>query len=138
MTFVETTHRPERPLWPAVRKGLACKCPACGEGRIYGKYLKVNDACPSCGEQLHHHRADDAPPYLVIVIVGHVLIAVILHIEMVYRVPPMIYLATMIPLTIVMSLWLLPIVKGAVVAMQWAKYMHGFDPSGSDDDIDYR
>ncbi|WP_196258530.1 DUF983 domain-containing protein [Pelagibacterium limicola] len=136
MTFLETTDRPERPLWPAVRRGLAGKCPSCGEGRLFGKYLKVNETCPSCGEELHHHRADDAPPYLVIVIVGHLLVAIILHVEMVYRVPASIYLWTMIPLAIGLSLWLLPIVKGAVVAMQWAKYMHGFDPRGPDDDIE--
>src|SRR5690606_34887944 len=108
MTFIDTTYRPERPVWPAMRRGLAGKCPSCGEGKLFGKYLKVNDACPSCGEELHHQRADDAPPYLVIVIVGHLLVAIILHMEMAYRVHPMVYIWTMIPLTIVLSLWLLP------------------------------
>lgn len=136
MAFIETTDRPERPVWPAMRRGMAGKCPSCGEGKLFGKYLKVNHACPDCGEELHHHRADDAPPYLVIVIVGHLLVAIILHMEMIHRVHPMIYVWTMIPLTIVLSLWLLPIVKGAVVGMQWAKYMHGFDPRGADDGLE--
>jgi uncharacterized protein (DUF983 family) len=136
MSFIDTTLRPVRPIWPAMRKGMFGKCPACGEGRMFGKYLKVNYSCPSCGEELHHHRADDAPPYLVIVIVGHLAVGIILHMEMVERINPMFYVWTMIPLTILVSLWLLPIIKGAIVSLQWAKYMHGFDPVASNDHID--
>lgn len=120
-----------------MRNGMKCRCPACGKGKLFRAYLKVADTCPACGEELHHQRADDAPPYLVIVIVGHLIVGIILHIEMVHRVSPMIYMWTMIPLTIVLSLALLPIVKGAVVGLQWASYMHGFDPGGVHDEIEY-
>lgn len=136
MTFIDTPLHPERAVWPAMKRGMAGKCPACGEGRLYGKYLKVNENCPACGEELHHHRADDAPPYLVIVIVGHLMVGIILHMEMVVRIPAMYYLAVILPITVLLSLWLLPIVKGAIIGMQWAKYMHGFDPRGPGDDLE--
>ncbi len=58
----------------AVWRGFRGRCPACGEGRVFRAFLKVNDACPRCGEELHHHRADDFPAYLVIAIVGHILV----------------------------------------------------------------
>ncbi|WP_127143679.1 DUF983 domain-containing protein [Pelagibacterium montanilacus] len=112
-----------------MKRGMLCRCPNCGEGRMFRAYLKVADSCEACGQELHHHRADDAPPYLVIFIVGHLIVGLMLHIEMAYRVAPLVYLATMIPLTIVLSLAMLPPIKGAVVALQWAKYMHGFDPA---------
>jgi uncharacterized protein (DUF983 family) len=64
--------QPPRDVWPAIRKGLAGRCPACGKGKIFRAYLKVNEECPTCGEELHHQRADDAPPYLTIVVVGHI------------------------------------------------------------------
>ncbi len=32
------------------------------------------------------------------------------------------------PLTVTLCLTLLPLVKGAIVGLQWALYMHGFDP----------
>lgn len=133
MPVEDTTSRPERPFWPAVRTGLRCRCPACGEGKLFRSYLKVANTCPNCGEELHHHRADDAPPYFVIIIVGHLLIGSVLHIEMVYSIAPIIYLMTLIPLTFILSLWMLPIVKGAVVGAQWANYMHGFDPEHVED-----
>ncbi|MFL5151003.1 MAG: DUF983 domain-containing protein, partial [Microvirga sp.] len=55
----------------ATRRGALGRCPACGAGRLFGRFLKVRDACPACGAELHHHRADDLPPYLVILIVAH-------------------------------------------------------------------
>ena len=53
--------------------GLSGRCPACGEGRLFGRFLKVADACEACGTEFHHHRADDLPPYIVIFIVGHLI-----------------------------------------------------------------
>jgi len=65
----------------ALGRGLRGRCPACGEGRMFRAFLKVADQCPHCGEELHHHRADDFPAYLVIVIVGHILVPIILTVE---------------------------------------------------------
>ena len=50
-----------RSLQQALLRGAMLKCPACGIGALFRRYLKVADACPHCGESLHHHRADDAP-----------------------------------------------------------------------------
>jgi uncharacterized protein (DUF983 family) len=136
MPVIDTTHdhaRPDRALWPAMLRGMKCRCPACGEGKMFRAYLKVADTCPNCGEELFHHRADDAPPYLVIFILGHILVGIMLKLEMSMTVPPGFYLWTMIPLTIVGSLLMLPPTKGAVVGLQWAKRMHGFDPVRPDE-----
>ncbi len=124
---------PRRPLFKALTRGWRGKCPACGEGRLFSAYLKVNDTCPACGEELFHHRADDAPPYITILLVGHLLVGLMLHLEMVWSIPPMVYLLTLVPLAVVLPLLLLPPIKGAIVGLQWANYMHGFDPDNKDD-----
>ena len=64
---------PTRDRWQAIRRGFMGRCPRCNEGHIFRAYLKVNDACPVCGEEFFHHRADDAPPYFTILVVGHVI-----------------------------------------------------------------
>lgn len=128
-----TTFSQQRPLWPALARGAACKCPACGEGKLFRAYLKTNDVCPACGEVLSHHRADDLPPYLAIVIVGHILVGLMLHMEMQWHISPLTYLAILLPLAIVMPLAMLPSIKGMVVALQWALRMHGFDPKNVDE-----
>jgi uncharacterized protein (DUF983 family) len=65
---------PDRPSWrTGIGRGLRGRCPACGDGRLFPRYLKVAEDCAACGAELRHHRADDLPPYLVIFIVGHIL-----------------------------------------------------------------
>ena len=118
---------PPRPRWAPFKRGFAGHCPACGEGRIFRKYLKVAESCTSCGEELHHHRADDAPPYFTILIVGHVVGTLLLIGEERWPAAPMwMPIAAGLVLAIVMSLALLPRVKGALIGWQWALRMHGF------------
>lgn len=116
----------ERPMRPALLRGWRCRCPNCGAGPMLHSYLKVNDTCAVCGEELHHHRADDGPAYLTILIVGHIMAPLMLYVFTEWRPDPMI-LATLFSVsTVGLSLWLLPRLKGVIVAIQWAKRMHGF------------
>lgn len=116
-----------REFWPSFFNGLRGRCPACGEGRLFGKFLKVADDCPACGEHLHHHRADDMPAYIVITIVGHIVVPLAFAVETAFRPEYAIHLLLWLPLIVIFSLALLQPVKGAIVAMQWALRMHGFD-----------
>ena len=111
----------------AIRRGLAGRCPNCGEGRLFRAYLKVCDACPVCAENLSHQRADDAPAYLTMFIVGHFIVAGILASEDMWPDSPMLLVACIwSTLAVLSSLWLLPRIKGALVGYQWAMRMHGF------------
>ena len=123
------TTEPARNGWLSFKRGWRQGCPACGTGRLYHKYLKVNDTCPSCQEELHHQRADDAPPYFTMLITGHVIVGGILAMERLYAPPTWVQLAIWLPMTLIASLLLLPRVKGALVGLQWALYMHGFEPA---------
>lgn len=115
-----------RPLWPAIRRGLAGRCPHCGEGRLFARFLKTVDRCEACGEEMHHHRADDLPPYLTIVVVGHVIVPLVLAVEKAWHPDVWIQMAVWLPLTLAMTLVLMQPIKGGVVGLQWANRMHGF------------
>ena len=117
----------KRDVGIAVRRGFLERCPNCGKGRLFRAYLKVVDACPVCAEELYHQRADDAPPYITMLIVGHIVVAGVLAAEEAWPQSPM-WLGAIIWiwLTFVLSLLLLPRVKGALVGYQWALRMHGF------------
>ena len=118
--------RPRRDVWRALLCGFRQRCPACGAAPLFGRYLKVQDACPGCGEALLHHRADDAPAYFTILIVGHVIVGAILPFERAFTPPLWVHASLWVPLTLLLTLALLPRVKGAIVGLQWALYMHGF------------
>src|SRR5687768_4933208 len=115
------------PLKTALRRGLTGRCPHCGKGRLFRAFLKVADQCDVCGEELHHQRADDFPAYLVIVIVGHLVVPLVLHVEMAYQPAYWIHAVIFLPLTLALALALIQPVKGAVIALQWHAGMHGFE-----------
>ncbi len=125
---------PPRKLGTAVLRGLRERCPNCGIGHLFRAYLKVVDECPHCGEALYHHRADDAPAYFVILIVGHIIVPSALIVETEYHPPYWLHLAVWAPLTLGLALALLQPVKGAIVAWQWAQRMHGFGPEAGETD----
>jgi len=125
--------RTGRSVWTSLRRGFFGRCPQCGKGRMFRSFLKVNDQCPSCGEALYHHRADDAPAYFVIAIVGHIVVPFSLSLEMAYAPPYWVHFALWLPLTLILALGLLQPIKGAIVGFQWAVRMHGFDPESPDD-----
>jgi uncharacterized protein (DUF983 family) len=122
-----------RALAPALVRGLLGRCPNCGRGRIFRAFLKVADRCSVCGEAFHHHRADDAPAYFVILIVGHMVVPLALAIESAYRPPFWMQFAFWLPATVALALLLLQPVKGAIVVLQWAYRMHGFDAEAEND-----
>jgi uncharacterized protein (DUF983 family) len=115
-----------------MKRGLRGRCPRCGEGKLFRAFLKVADKCDRCGQDFSGHRADDLPAYLVIVIVGHIIVPLALSIETNYAPPVVLQLAIYLPVTLIASLVLLQPVKGAVVGLQWALRMHGFDENPTD------
>lgn len=130
----DVDHAP-RSVPQAMLRGWKQTCPACGKGRLYRQYLKVKDRCEDCGEDLHHHRADDAPPYFTMLVTGHIIVGGILFAERMWAPETWVHLAIWLPMLVLMSLWLLPRVKGALVGLQWALRMHGFGTVKDGDDV---
>ena len=129
----ETAAGEKRDVWTSIKRGLRGCCPRCGEGKLFCAFLKVGNKCSVCDLDFTPHRADDLPAYLVIVIVGHIVVPTALWIETDYSPPVWLQLAIYLPFTLVASLALLQPVKGAVVGMQWALRMHGFDENAPSD-----
>lgn len=123
-----------RPFWRAIRRGAARRCPQCGEGRLFEGYTKTRDACPACGLDFSGHRADDAPPYVTIMIVGHALIPLALAAKQLFDPPLWLQFALWGPAIITATFALLPAAKGGIIGLQWSHRMHGFSESEHPED----
>lgn len=121
----QAARRVKSALW----RGFTGHCPACGKGPVFSSFLKVAEHCSACGEDLSHQRADDAPPYFTIVIVGHIIVPLVLLVEKLWHPALLVHFLLWLAVTLALTLWLMPRVKGAVVGFQWANRMHGFGPS---------
>lgn len=101
-------------------RGVRRRCPNCGEGRLFRAYLKVDPQCARCGHANGLYRADDAPPYFTILIVGHLVIAPLLAFPFILTWPLGWVLGVTLPAILALTLALLPRVKGAVIGFHWA------------------
>jgi uncharacterized protein (DUF983 family) len=124
-----TSPPPPVPPSRAVWRGFTMRCPHCARAPLFGRFLKVVDHCAACGEDYSHHRADDFPPYLVIIVLGHTVVPAALAVEVAYAPPLWLHAAIWLPLVLLGALALLQPTKGAVVALQWHLGMHGFEPA---------
>jgi uncharacterized protein (DUF983 family) len=109
----------KRSFVTGMKRGAAMRCPNCGKGALYRKYLKVQ-ACPACGNDNTVYPADDAPPYFTILIVGHLVVAPMLFFPWIWQANTALVLSTVMPVLLILTLTLLPVVKGAVVGLHWA------------------
>ncbi|QND52719.1 DUF983 domain-containing protein [Phyllobacterium sp. 628] len=118
--------RPARPVGLAMWRGLCSRCPHCGQGKLFRAFVKSVDNCAVCGEDYTHQQADDFPAYITITIVGHIVLGGFLAVETLVLLPNWMHLAIWAPLTVILSIALLQPIKGAIIGLQWANYMHGF------------
>jgi uncharacterized protein (DUF983 family) len=109
----------EKSKWVGIKRGLYRRCPNCGQGRLFTRYLTLRNPCAVCGADNTIYPSDDFPPYLTILVVGHVVVPLFVWSD---RYEPSLWLqaAIWLPLTLVMCLALLPIMKGATVGLCWA------------------
>lgn len=107
------------PLRRSIVRGLKGHCPACGQGSMFWRYLKVNGRCDACDHELARYPADDGPAYLTILLVGHLIVAPLLFFPLVWRHPAYSAPLVMIPLAL-LTLLILPRVKGGWIGMMYA------------------
>ena len=109
-----------RSVSEGLMRGLAGHCPNCGEGGLFGAYLKVDPRCEACGHDNAQYPADDGPAYFTILIVGHLVIAPLLCFSFIWTWPAAVVVPLTFTLITIATLSLLPRVKGAFIGAQWA------------------
>lgn len=105
-----------RAMW----RGFLRRCPRCGQGHLFKAYLKQVDACAVCHEDYAHIRADDAPPWLTILVVGHIIVPLIFVVDSWFSWPNWLVMTVWPAITISLALAVLPRAKGVFIALIWA------------------
>jgi uncharacterized protein (DUF983 family) len=110
----------DKSILTGILRGLQRRCPNCGRGRLFEGYLKIRCPCEVCGTDNTIYPSDDFPPYLTIIVVGHVVVPAFVWVDHAYEPPIWLQTAIWLPLTAVLCLVLLPLMKGATVGLCWA------------------
>jgi len=116
--IVATSQYPS--MQTALVRGALGRCPRCGQGALFRRYLKIVDRCSGCGEPYGHFRTDDAAPWLTILVVGHVVVPIVLMFEQALQLAMGLTLTIWLPVIVLLTLVLLPRCKGVIAALMWA------------------
>lgn len=106
-------------FWPVVIRGTLGRCPSCGKGRIFRRYLKPVERCGTCNEKLGHIRADDGPAWFTILLVAHLLAPFFLHVLPQVNRPDWQIMIAVMATILALSLAILPRAKGAFIGLIW-------------------
>lgn len=111
-----------QPAWPAFKRGVLGRCPACGKGRLFTGYLRQASACSACGEPTGDIRADDGPAWATVLLVGHIVSPGFLLFASPHAADtawPFLLLATLV---LGLTFLILPRAKGAFIGIIWATH----------------
>lgn len=106
-------------FWLTVIRTALGRCPNCGQGRLFGSYLKQVERCAVCGEALGHIRADDGPAWLTILLIGQIFAIFLLGFSPHIPWPNWAIMAVIMPATLILTLAILPRAKGFFIGMIW-------------------
>jgi uncharacterized protein (DUF983 family) len=115
------------PLNLAMKRGFLGRCPSCGQTPLFQSYLNQVQSCSKCGAEFGRIRADDAAPWLTIIVVGHLFLPLIFFINLESVMPFWLGVFSWAALFSGLSLALLPRAKGMFIAMLWVTRAPGFD-----------
>lgn len=119
-----------QPAFPiAAWRGVCGRCPRCGRGRLFAAYLKPVERCAVCGEAYGHLRADDAPPWLTILVVGHIVVPLAVGVELVATWPDWVAMLLWPAVALGLALLILPRAKGLFLAAIWITRAPGSETS---------
>ncbi|MDR3487508.1 MAG: DUF983 domain-containing protein [Bradyrhizobium sp.] len=110
----------KKSIWTGMLRGAMCRCPNCGEGHLYRAFLKPTAHCEVCGEHNGIYPSDDLPPYLTVFVVGHFVVGLYLLLDFAFSLPDWLQLSIWLPATALLSLALLPVMKGLAIGICWA------------------
>ncbi|MCW1383885.1 DUF983 domain-containing protein [Novosphingobium sp. KCTC 2891] len=117
-----------RSLPQALGRGMRGQCPRCGGAALFAGFLKPVERCPACAQDWTLHSADDFPPYVSILLTGHIMAPVIIALGLHTSLSAPAMMALVALMALVLLIGLLRPAKGGIIAFQWWMGMHGFAP----------
>ncbi|MGE5269976.1 MAG: DUF983 domain-containing protein [Thiohalocapsa sp.] len=117
---------------PAVspaRAALLCRCPRCGEGRLFAGLLTVRPACPVCGLDLSAQDAGDGPAVFVILFLGLIVVGLAAVVEIKFAPPIWVHLILWTPLILGGAILMLRPLKAGLIALQYRHHLLHMPPA---------
>ncbi|MDD1529346.1 hypothetical protein C7U92_19985 [Bradyrhizobium sp. WBOS7] len=110
---------PETTVLQSALRGLACRCPRCGQGKLYAGFLTLAPACDHCGLDYAFIDTGDGPAIFIIMLAGGIVVAAALIVEVKYQPPYWLHAVLWLPLILATTLLPLRAMKSLLIALQF-------------------
>jgi len=108
-----------QPLGTTITRGLLCRCPRCGKGKLLQGFVTLRPNCEVCGLDYSFADAGDGPAVFVIMFAGFIVVGAALWVEMAYQPPFWVHAALWLPLVLITTIGPLRPLKGLLIALQY-------------------
>jgi uncharacterized protein (DUF983 family) len=102
-----------------IARALLCRCPRCGEGKLFQGFLTPKPRCEKCGLDYSFADAGDGPAIFVMFFAGFVVVFAALAVEVAYQPPYWLHAALWGPLILIVTLGPLRSIKSLLIALQY-------------------
>jgi uncharacterized protein (DUF983 family) len=106
-------------LSQTVLRGLACRCPRCGQGRLFAGFLNLKRRCEACELDYAFIDTGDGPAIFIMMLSGAIVVAAALIVEVKYQPPYWLHAVLWLPLILVTTLLPLRAMKSLLIALQF-------------------
>ena len=106
-------------LGQTVIRGLTCKCPRCGEGKLFDGFINLRPSCARCGLDYAFIDTGDGPAIFIIMIAGAIVVGAALIVEVKYQPPFWLHAALWLPLVLATTLLPMRSMKSLLIALQF-------------------
>ena len=113
-----------------IHTALACRCPRCGRGKLYDGLLTVASRCPNCDLDLQAQDAGDGPAVFVVFILGAVVVALAILVEVLFAPPLWVHIVLWTPVILGGAILMLRPLKAGLIALQYRHRDLGGGPTG--------
>ena len=103
----------------SILAGLSCRCPRCGQGKLFQGFLALRPRCEACGLDFSFADSGDGPAVFIMFLAGFIVVGAALITEVLYRPPFWVHAALWLPLILVVTLGPLRPMKGLMIALQY-------------------
>jgi len=117
------------PAVSMLRAALGCRCPRCGQGKLFAGLLNVRQACEVCGLDLSAQDAGDGPAVFVILFLGLIVVGLAALVEIRFSPPFWVHLVLWTPLILGGAVAMLRPLKAGLIALQYRHHLLVAPPS---------
>jgi uncharacterized protein (DUF983 family) len=98
---------------------LTCRCPRCGQGKLFDGLLEIRPACPVCGLSFDGFDTGDGFAVPILIVLGAIVVGAAFWVDFHFHPPLWVHAILWLPVTCVLVVLMTRYIKSFLAAQQY-------------------